>query len=152
MMITVWPHSHMHTMVTVLANSLRDQDLTCVTLKLVPDASFLNTHPWSICDNVKWSNPRKRVIPSHPPQCSSYWKGSFRVGQLLYTHTHTHTHIYIYNEQPRIFMLIFDYSQLLLTLSNCKGNFYFYLFIYFFFLYRVDMPCSRQHKWTSNES
>ena len=28
---------------------------------------------------VKWSNPGNVVAPSPTPQCSSYWKGSFRV-------------------------------------------------------------------------
>ena len=28
---------------------------------------------------VKWSNPGEGVVPSTRPQCSSYWKGSFRV-------------------------------------------------------------------------
>ena len=29
---------------------------------------------------VKWSNPRKGVVPFRTPRCSSYWKGGLRVG------------------------------------------------------------------------
>ena len=34
---------------------------------------------------VKWSNPGNGVVPSPPPRCSSYWKGSFQVA-LNYGH------------------------------------------------------------------
>ena len=39
---------------------------------------------------VKWSNPKKRVAPSPPLRCSSYWKGSLLVAfnygrQLTFT-------------------------------------------------------------------
>ena len=40
----------------------------CLTLRIIRYIS-----------RVKWSNPGKWVAPSPTPQCSSYWKGSFRV-------------------------------------------------------------------------
>ena len=41
----------------------------CLTLSIIRYVS-----------RVKWSNPEKGVAPSPTPLCSSYWKGSFRVG------------------------------------------------------------------------
>ena len=46
----------------------------CLTLSIIRYVS-----------RVKWSNPGKGVAPSPTPQCSSYWKGSFR-GALDYSH------------------------------------------------------------------
>ena len=34
----------------------------------------------------KWSNPEKGEAPSPTPRCSSYWKRSLWVGQLIYTY------------------------------------------------------------------
>ena len=45
------------------------------TLKMVLDASLLNTHHYK----VKWGNSGNGVAPSPTPRCGSYWKGSFWV-------------------------------------------------------------------------
>ena len=49
----------------------------CLTLSIIRYVSRVN-----------WRNPGKGVVPSPTPQCSSYWKGSFRValdyGRQLY--------------------------------------------------------------------
>ena len=49
------------------------------TQKMVLDTSLLNTQHLRYISRVKWSNPRKGVVPSLTPQCSSYWKGSLQV-------------------------------------------------------------------------
>ena len=80
-------------------------------LKMVLDASLLNTQHDKVQIKGKWYHPGKGVPPSSTPQCSSYWKGNLRIPHdygrptYLYTHTHTHTHtfiyIYIYIERER---------------------------------------------------
>ena len=56
----------------------------CLTLSIIRYVS-----------RVKWSNPEKGVAFSPTPQCSNYWKGSFRValdnGHQLYLLTNVHT-------------------------------------------------------------
>ena len=47
--------------------------------KLVLDTPLLYTQHYLVCIKGKWSNPRKEVVPSPTPWCSSYWKGSLWV-------------------------------------------------------------------------
>ena len=49
------------------------------TQYMVLDASLFNTQHYKVWIKSKWSNPGKRVVFSPTPQCSSYWKGSYRV-------------------------------------------------------------------------
>ena len=51
--------------------------------KMVLDISLFNTQHYEIW--IKWSNPRKGVVPFPTPWCSSYWKGNLRVA-LDYSH------------------------------------------------------------------
>ena len=44
--------------------------------KMVNGASLLNTQRYKVRIKSKRSNPGKRIAPSSPPRCSSYWKGS----------------------------------------------------------------------------
>ena len=58
------------------------------TLKMVLDASLLNTQQYKVCIKVKVEQSRKGIVPSPTPRCSSYWKGSLLVslnyGRQLY--------------------------------------------------------------------
>ena len=49
------------------------------TQKRVLDTFLLNTQHYKVCIKGKWSNPRKGVVSSPIPWCSSYWKGNLRV-------------------------------------------------------------------------
>ena len=69
------------------------------TQKMVLDASLLRVMYGS---RVKWSNPRKGVVPSPTPWCSSYQKGSLQVtldyGYQLYL-----LYYYLYQWQCQIY-------------------------------------------------
>ena len=58
------------------------------TLKMVLDATLLNTQQYKVRIKGKVSNPGKGVAPSPTSRCSSYWKGSLLValdyGRQLY--------------------------------------------------------------------
>ena len=45
----------------------------------------------------KWSNPGKRVAPSHTPQCSSYWKGCLQVAIDYGCHLYLYFWSFIHN-------------------------------------------------------
>ena len=47
--------------------------------KMVLETSLLNIQHYKIWIKGKMSNPGKGIVPSAAPQCSSYWKESFRV-------------------------------------------------------------------------
>ena len=53
---------------------------------------------------VKWSNPRKWVVPSPIPLCSSYWKWSPRV-----------TLDYVYH----LYLLLYRYFSVFSCIENC---------------------------------
>ena len=79
----------------------------CLTLSIIRYVS-----------RVKWNNPGKGVAPSPTPQCSSYWKGSFRVtldyGRKLYWYVSLFPAIsgcpYIY-----IYIYIYIYMKMLVV-------------------------------------
>ena len=80
---------------------------------------------------VKWSNPRKEVVPSPTPQCSNYWKGSHWVAlnyscQLIYIYIYMHTHTY----HKCIKMYI--HSDILQTLIDTHTHTHIYIYIYIF--------------------
>ena len=56
---------------------------------------------------VNWSNPRKKVVLSPPPQCSSNWKESLWIalnyGRPLYL---IYIYIYIYSGQSKVLLQI----------------------------------------------
>ena len=54
---------------------------------------------------VKWSNPRKGVVPFPTPRCTSYWKGSFRV-TLNYSHQFYYVQIFKTIEESEFCVLI----------------------------------------------
>ena len=58
------------------------------TLKMVLDASLLNTQQYKVRMKGKVNQSKKGVAPSLTPRCSSYWKGSlwvaFDYGRQLY--------------------------------------------------------------------
>ena len=58
------------------------------TLKMVPDASLLNTQQYKVRIKGKVEQSRDRSSASLTPRYSSYWKGSLRVtldyGRQLY--------------------------------------------------------------------
>ena len=63
-------------MVSMFANGLGDEvsipgQVIPKTQKMVLDASSLNPQHYKVWLKGKWSNPRKGVVPSHTPWCSS---------------------------------------------------------------------------------
>ena len=46
---------------------------------MVLDTALLNTQQYKVHIKSKVEQSRERVAPSPTPQCSSYWKVSFRV-------------------------------------------------------------------------
>ena len=85
----------------------------CLTLSIIRYVS-----------RVKWSNPGKGVAAFLIPQCSSYWKGSFRVA-LDYSHQ-------LYFLTLYIFLFIFSLSlaikfvefYILFSCSFLRGNYF----------------------------
>ena len=80
-------------MVRVFANDPGDRGpipdrIIPKTRKMVLDAHLLNTRYRKVRIKGKWNNPRKGVVPSLTPWCSSYCKGSLQFsldyGQLTY--------------------------------------------------------------------
>ena len=61
---------------------------------MVLDTSLLNTQYYKILIKDKWSNPRKRVLPSPTSRSRSYWRESLQV-TLDYSRP-TYNYIYIY--------------------------------------------------------
>ena len=82
------------------------------TQKMVLDASLLNTQHYKV--RVKWSNPRKGVVPFPTPWCSSCRKGSLRVtfdyGHRLYL-------LYMSIQQMQSMLSMKETRRLLLYLS-----------------------------------
>ena len=79
------------------------------TLKMVFDASLLNTQYYKVWIKGKWSNARKGVALSPTPWCSSYIKASLlgypqlqssNLQQLIYIYIY----IYIYISNVPIFI------------------------------------------------
>ena len=88
-------------MVRVFANGLGDQGsipgwVIPKTQKMVLNASLLDTQYFKVWIKGKWSNPRKGVVPSSTPWCSSYWKGSLQVALDYSWLTYIYIYIYIY--------------------------------------------------------
>ena len=117
-------------MVRVFANGLGD--LVSIpgrvipkTLKMVLDATLLNTQHYKV--RVKWSNPRKGVVPYPTPWCRSYQKESLWV-------TLDYGHQLLIRQIGILFLSssVFHCSQLVFILCHCleivcekKGSFYF---------------------------
>ena len=77
-------------MVRVFTNGLGDRGSIpgCITLSIIKYRS-----------RGKWSNPRKRVMLSPTPWCTSYWEGSLQV--TLNNGRPTYLYIYIYKTKFR---------------------------------------------------
>ena len=80
-------------------------------LKLVLDASLLNTQHYKVWIKRKMSNPVKGVAPSSISWSSSYWKGSLQslsttVGQCNNLYIYIYIYIYIYKQLKLKFLCI----------------------------------------------
>ena len=84
---------------------------------------------------VKWSNPGKRVAPSSPLYCSSYWKGSFTVALD-------------YGCQLYLLLYLNNWRNLIVLRSNVKQ---FYLTNRSDSLVKMDQGDTLRSEWTKKQ-